>query len=108
MCKKHDAAGFKRTLQDVMQRGYMAIDSCYQELAKLKDKKSPEANSINIALAMLIDAIHPGNKMAIDLFPESNHPFIKGCIANHHRMREDKLVPSCHCCKPIEEKPNDQ
>lgn len=99
MCKRHDAAGFKRTLQDVMQRGYMAIDSCYQELGKLEDKKSPEANAINIALAMLIDAIHPGNQRALELFPENNHPFIKGCIANHKRLRDDKLVPSCHCCE---------
>lgn len=102
MCKKHDAAGFKRALQDVMQRGYIAIDQCHQEFTKIEDKKSPEAASINVALAMILDVIHSGNKMALDIFPEQNHPFIKACMVNHTKLVETGSVPGCHCCKMSE------
>ncbi len=103
MCKKHDADGYKRALQDVLQRGYSFIDGMQQELNKIKDDpdKENERNALNHSAFYINDVMHSASDKALDLFPINNHPFIKGCKEKFLEAKKANLINPCSCkeCK---------
>ena len=112
MCKKHDADGYKRILQEVMQRGYALIDACgveYKDLNARPEAERDVNHEEHLRILMHLfrsinDVIHPGHVKALELFPAVNHPFIDNCSANHKVNREQGLSNKCSCCPPLQKK----